>query len=184
MKLAACSILVLLLTATLALAVFAQGGPPLSPRDSVSLALDTNTISINYGRPSMRGRTIMGELVPWAKVWRTGANQATTLRTKFDMTFGGMPVTRGTYTLFTIPAANEWTVIVNKQTGQWGTNYDGRQDLARFKAKVEKLDAPVDTFTIGLRQTGPEAGEMTLSWEKTRVVVPFEKNAKDPAPQS
>jgi hypothetical protein len=176
MKLAACSILVLLLSVTLVPAVFAQGGAVLSPRDSVSLALDTNAISVNYGRPSMRGRTIMGELVPWGKVWRTGANQATTLRTKFDMTFGGVPVTRGTYTLFTIPAANEWTVIVNKQTGQWGTNYDERQDLARFKAKVETLDAPVDTFTIALRQTGPGAGEMILSWEKTRVMVPFEKN--------
>jgi len=140
--------------------------------------MDTNAISINYGRPSMRGRTIMGGLVPWGKVWRTGANEATHVRTNFDMTFGGVPVTRGLYTLWTLPSENGWKVILNKQTGQWGTRYDERQDLARFDAKVETLDAPVDTFTIGLRQTGSTSAEMALSWEKTRVIVPFEKNDK------
>ena len=86
-----------------------------SPRDSVSLTLDTNTISVNYGRPSIRGRKIMGGLVPWNQVWRTGANQATHLKTSFDMTFGGVPVTRGTYTLWTLPSPGGWKVILNKQ---------------------------------------------------------------------
>lgn len=177
MKLAACSLLVLLASASFASVAFAQaGGPILSPRDSVSLTMDTNTVSVNYGRPSMRGRTIMGGLVPWDKVWRMGANEATHLRTNFDMTIGGVPVTRGTYTLFASPSRDEWTVIINKQTGQWGTRYDERQDLARFKVAAKTLDQPVDTFTISLRQTGPTAGEMTLAWEKTRVVIPFEKN--------
>jgi hypothetical protein len=176
MKLAACSLLVLLLSATLPSGAFAQAGPILSPRDSVTLAMDTNTVSVNYGRPSTRGRTIMGDLVPWEKVWRTGANQATHLRTNFDMTFGDVPVTRGTYTLFTIPSRDEWVVILNKQTGQWGTRYDERQDLARFKVEAEALDKPVDTFTVSLRQTGSTAGELALAWERTRVTIPFEKN--------
>src|SRR5450631_2662684 len=80
--------------------VYSQQPIP-SPRDSVFLSLDTNVISVNYGRPSMRGRKIFGGLVPWNEVWRTGANQATHLKTSFDLTFGGVPVTRGTYTLWT-----------------------------------------------------------------------------------
>jgi hypothetical protein len=175
MKLTAVSLLVLLLSVTLVPALHAQAHPILSPRDSVFLTMGTNEISVNYGRPSMRGRVIMGGLVPWGKVWRTGANQATHMKTNFPMTFGSVQVPKGLYTLWTIPSEHGWKIVVNKQTGQWGTNYDARQDLARFDAQVEMLEAPVDTFTIGLRATGPSSGEMTLSWEKTRVVIPFEK---------
>jgi hypothetical protein len=140
--------------------------------------MDTNAISINYGRPSMRGRVIMGGLVPWGIVWRTGANEATHMKTNFPMIFGGVPVPKGLYTLWTLPSPHGWKVIVNKQTGQWGTDYQERQDLARLDAKVETLGAPVDTFTIGLKKTGATSGELTLSWEKTRVIVPFEKNSQ------
>ncbi len=147
-----------------------------SPRDSVSLSLDTCVVGINYGRPSMRGRKIMGQLVPWNQVWRTGANEATHLKTNFDMTFGGVPVTRGTYTLWTLPSQEGWKVILNKQTGQWGTGYTPSLDLARFDARVEHLPAPVDTFTIVLQPRGKTSGVMTLLWENTSVSVPFEKN--------
>ncbi len=155
--------------------IFSQQ-PILSPRDSVFLTLDTNVISVNYGRPSMRGRKIMGGLVPWNKVWRTGANQATHLKTSFDMTFGGVPVTRGRYTLWTIPSGDGWKVILNKQTGQWGTDYDPGLDLARFDAKAEQTAAVVDTFTISLHATGRTSGVMKLTWENTSVAVPFQKN--------
>ncbi len=179
MKLAASSLMLLLLSALLVSDLHAQQTRPIaSPRDSVLLTMGTDSISVNYGRPSMRGRVIMGGLVPWDKVWRTGANQATHLKTNFPMVIGGVPIPKGLYTLWTIPSQNQWKIIINKQTGQWGTNYDPRQDLARFDAKVEVLTAPVDTFTIGLTKTGASAGEMTLSWEKTRVIVPFEKNQK------
>lgn len=150
--------------------------PILSPRDSVSLSLDTNVISINYGRPSMRGRKIMGQLVPWNVVWRTGANQATHLKTSFDMTFGGVPITRGTYTLWTLPSIEGWKVIINKQTHQWGTVYNASQDLARLDATVKKLSEPVDTLTIALSATGKTSGVFTLSWENTQLTVPFKKN--------
>jgi hypothetical protein len=154
----------------------AQQKPVLSPRDSVFLSLDTNVIYVNYGRPSMRGRKIMGELVPWNKVWRTGANLATHLRTNFDLVMGGMPVPRGTYTLWTLPSPKGWKIIINKQTGQWGTNYDERQDLARFEAKVETLPSPVDSFTVALQAGGKTSGILKLMWENTLVSALFEKN--------
>ncbi len=153
----------------------AQSGPPLSPRDSVYLMLDTNLISIHYGRPSMRGRTIMGELVPWNKVWRTGANQATHFKTNYDMIIGGVPLMRGTYTLWTLPSPDGWQIILNKQTGQWGTRYDERQDYARFDAIVERLDSPVDTFTIAFDATSKTSGRLKMMWEKTMVWTRFEK---------
>ena len=150
--------------------------PIKSPRDSVFLSLDTNVISVNYGRPSIRGRKIMGGLVPWNEVWRTGANQATHVKTSFDMTFGGVPVTRGTYTLWTLPSPGGWKVILNKQTGQWGTVYNPSLDLARFDATVEQTSTPVDTFTIALKPTGKISGVMMLMWENTIVSVLFQKN--------
>ncbi len=118
----------------------------------------------------------MDSLVPYGQVWRTGANLATHLRTNFDMTLGGVPVPKGVYTLWTLPGKDGWKIILNKQTGQWGTAYDERQDLARFSANVEHLSAPVDTFTIALVKTGPVSGRLQLAWERTRVWAPFEKS--------
>jgi len=148
---------------------------PLSPRDSVFCLIDTNLISVNYGRPSMRGRKIMGELVPYGVVWRTGANEATHLRTNLDMLLGGVPVPRGTYTLWTLPSPTGWKFILNKQTGQWGTAYDERQDYARFDAIVEHLEAPVETLTIAFDATGKTHGRLKLMWEHTLVWTRFEK---------
>lgn len=165
----------LMLLAAPALLRAQTGQRPLSPRDSVFCLIDTNMISVNYGRPSMRGRTIMGGLVPWNKVWRTGANEATHLKTNFDMMLGGVPVPRGTYTLWTLPSPTGWKFILNKQTGQWGTNYDERQDYARFDAIVEQLDAPVETLTIAFDATGYTHGRLKLMWERTLVWTRFEK---------
>ena len=148
----------------------------LSPRDSVFLSLDTNRVSVNYGRPSMRGRKILGELVPWDTVWRTGANEATHFKTNFDMMLGGVPIPRGTYTLWTLPSPSGWKIIINKQTGQWGTKYDERLDYARFDAHVEHLPALVETLTVALQATGRTSGVMKLMWEQTLVSAPFEKN--------
>lgn len=150
--------------------------PVLSPRDTVMLTLDSNRISVHYGRPSMRGRKIMGGLVPWDRVWRTGANQATHLRTNFDMTLGGVPIPRGTYTLWSIPSPDRWKLIISNQTGQWGTQYDERQDRARINATPATLPTPVDTFLITLEPTGPASGVLRLKWEYTGVSVPFERN--------
>lgn len=150
----------------------------LSPRDSVFLSLDTNKISVNYGRPSIRGRKIMGELVPWNEVWRTGANEATHLKTNFDLVMGGVPVPAGTYTLWTLPSEKGWKFIINKETKQWGTKYDERMDLARFDAKVEHISSPVETLTVALEAKGKTSGILKLTWENTVVSTPFEKNDK------
>ena len=148
---------------------------PLSPRDSVFCAIDTNMISVNYGRPSMRGRKIMGDLVPLNKVWRTGANEATHLKTNFDMTIGGVPLVKGKYTLWTLPSPKGWTIIINKQTGQWGTHYDERLDYARFDATVEQLQAPVETLTVAFDETGKTFGRLKIMCERTLVWTWFEK---------
>jgi hypothetical protein len=167
---------VLCLLAFLGLPSFAQQ-PVLSPRDSAALMFDSGSeISVNYGRPSLRGRTIMGGLLPWGKIWRTGANLATHLRTTFDMRLGGMPVPRGVYTLYSIPGPARWTIIVNNQTGQWGTQYDPRQDRARISVTPQVLPAPVDTFRISLVPAGRSAGILRLAWERTLLVLPFERD--------
>lgn len=158
----------------------AQDRKILSPRDSVVFAVDTNIVSISYSRPSMRGRVIMGDLIPWGRVWRTGANQATHLRTTFDMVLGGMPVPRGTYTVWTIPGKKGWTMILNKQTGQWGTQYDERQDLARFPVAMRHIAAQVDTFSISIERGKGVSGSIVLRWENTRISVPFERRTHLP----
>ncbi len=157
----------------------AQQKPLLSPRDSTIMYLEGKKVMVDYGRPSMRGRKIMGELVPWNKVWRTGANEATTFRIDTSLIIGpGVPLQRGAYTLWTLPSEKEWKLIINKQTGQWGTNYDESQDFARFDLKVEKLDKAVEQFTINLEKTSNTPGIMNLMWENTLLSTPFMINEK------
>src|SRR3989304_5490873 len=127
----------------------AQQKPLLSPRDSTVLYLEGKKLMVDYGRPSMRGRKIMGELVPWNKVWRTGANEATSFRTDTSLIIGpNVPLPKGSYTLWTLPSEKGWKLIINKETGQWGTNYNENQDFAHFDLKVDALDKPVEKFTI------------------------------------
>src|SRR5215831_6865982 len=101
-----------------------------SPPGTTECTIKGKKVTISYSRPSMKGRKIMGELVPYGQVWRTGANEATTLTTETDLNIGGAKVPAGTYTLFTLPFAHTWKMIINKQTGQWGTEYNQDQDLA------------------------------------------------------
>jgi len=151
-----------------------QTKKPLSPRGQASFSFqDGKKIVVDYGRPSMRGRKIMGQLVPYNQVWRTGANEATTFTTDVPLVIGGKQIPAGKYAIFTIPGENEWTVIFNKQTGQWGTKYDQAQDLARITVTPTKLQQPVEQFTISFDQRGPNAGVMKLEWENTSVSVDF-----------
>ena len=143
---------------------------PASPRDTAEMTYAGARIYVDYGRPSVRGRTIMGGLVPYGQVWRTGANAATTLVTPRDIRIGDTPVPAGTYTLYTLPAESGWQLIVNKQTGQWGTEYDQAQDLARIPMRVERTSAPVEQFTINLTAGSPAS--LVMEWENTRVSVP------------
>ena len=146
--------------------------PPASPPGTASVAFaDGKTIAINYSRPSMRGRKIFGDLVPYGQIWRTGANSATSLKTDTDLTIGGTAVPAGSYTLYTIPGETSWKLIVNKQTGQWGTDYDEKQDLARVDMKVAKNATPTEQFTISLDKTGANSATLKLDWANTAASV-------------
>ncbi|HEX6098813.1 MAG TPA: DUF2911 domain-containing protein [Thermoanaerobaculia bacterium] len=157
-------------TLFLATAALAQHGgeakKPLSPATKAEATVKGKKITVDYSAPSKRGRAIMGELVPYGKVWRTGANAATTLTTEADLMIGSLHVPAGKYTLFTIPGEKEWTLIVNKQTGQWGTNYDEKQDLGRVKLTVVPVQKPVETFNIAVGDT------LAFSWDNTKAWVP------------
>jgi hypothetical protein len=159
--------------------------PILSPRDSVQIRFNGKParqngpsetggrIFIDYGRPSMRGRVIMGGLVPYNKWWRTGANEATSFITDMDLRLGDTVVPKGAYTLYTLPSAKEWKLMINRQTGQWGTVYDPSLDLVRLPMKKRTLKAPVEKFTILLERSGPRSGVLRMRWERTEVYVPF-----------
>jgi Protein of unknown function (DUF2911) len=142
--------------------------PPGSPHETVNAIVDGAKVSVEYGRPYMRGRKIIGGLVPYGRVWRTGADQATTLTTDSPLVIGGTAVPAGKVTLYTLPDPKGWKLIINKQTGQWGTEYDQAQDLARVDLTARTLASPVDQFTIKI-----EAGQLKLAWELTELAVPI-----------
>ena len=127
-------------------------------------------VTIEYSRPLAKGREIYGGLVPYDKVWRTGANEATSLKTDTDLVIGDTTVSAGSYTLYTIPSKGSWKLIINKQNGQWGTDYDQSQDLARVDMKVVPWE-PVEQFTISFDKTGADSAKLNLDWEKTRASV-------------
>jgi Protein of unknown function (DUF2911) len=141
---------------------------PLSPPATASVTFaDGKTVTINYSAPSTRNRKIFGGLVPYDQVWRTGANAATTLKTDVDLNIGGTKVPAGSYTLYTIPNVNNWQLIINKQTGQWGTKYDQSQDLARIPMKVTQRPSGLELFTISLDKTFGDSAILKLEWENT-----------------
>jgi hypothetical protein len=149
-----------------------QQKAPLSPAGTATFTFaDGKTITIDYSRPSMRTRKIFGGLVPYGQVWRTGANSATSLKTDVNLTIGGASVPAGSYTLYTIPEEKKWTLIINKQTGQWGTDYDEKQDLARVEMKLSKNASPTEQFTIGFDQTGATSAVLKLDWADTTAKV-------------
>jgi len=132
---------------------------------------DGKTITVNYSSPRMRGRKIFGDLVPFGEVWRAGADEATTFVPSADVIVGGKNVPAGKYTLFTLPAPTKWSLIISKQTGEWGIPYPGEQfDFGRMEMKVSKLSAPLENFTISFDQTGTSC-TMKLDWETTRASI-------------
>ncbi|HLE33443.1 MAG TPA: DUF2911 domain-containing protein [Bacteroidota bacterium] len=165
---------VLLLTLFLAAAGEVEAQQPLlSPRDSTEIVIAGKKVSVNYGRPSMRKRKIMGELVPFNVVWRTGANEATAFVTEADLQIGGVKLPAGSYTLYTLPSQKQWKLIINKQTGQWGTVYDAHLDFARVNLKKKTLKNPVEKFLISFKRNGSAGGIMVLEWENTSLSISF-----------
>jgi hypothetical protein len=153
--------------------LLAQDKPRVSPQDTVNATVGDAKITIVYGRPytkdpkSGEKRKIWGGLIPYGKVWRMGANEATLLTTDKDLTIGGTAVPAGKYSLYLWPEEGGAKLIVNKQTGQWGTKYDESQDLVRIDLKKQAADKPVDQFTIVVDQTGTDR-VLKLMWEETQ----------------
>ena len=147
--------------------VTAQENKPKSPKETVTGSIDGVNVEIVYCRPSARGRKMLGGNEPYGKVWRTGANEATTIKFDKNVTIEGQALPAGTYALFTIPNENEWTFIFNKNIKQWGA-YDyeknKEQDVLKVNVKAGKTSAPVETFTISL-----DKDQVNLQWEGTAV---------------
>jgi hypothetical protein len=146
--------------------------PPLSPPAKASVMVAGASITIDYSAPSMRGRKIFGGLVPYGVVWRTGANAATTLKTSANLKIGSLTVPAGTYTLYSMPGADAWKLIVNKQTGQWGTVYHADQDLGRVDLKVAKNAAPVEKMKIEFGHTQGSMTMLHIAWADLNLSVP------------
>jgi len=171
------SILISLSFVAASLAIAADK-PRVSPHETITADIDGATVTIVYGRPYTKDpktgapRKIWGELVPFGKVWRTGADEATLLTTTQPLEIGGTGVPAGTYSIFTQPEQNgSAKLIVNKQTGQWGTKYDEKQDLVRIDMKKEAVDKPVDQFTMALEKNPAGGGTLKLTWENTQYSV-------------
>lgn len=144
-----------------------------SPRDTAEATVGGARVMVDYGRPSKRGREIYGNLVPTNRVWRTGANAATTLVTAAPLRVGSTTIPAGTYTLYSLWTGSAWNLIVNKQTGQWGTAYDQKQDLARIPMQVKSVSSPVEQFTIAVEPSGQNGGVLSMAWDTKRGELPF-----------
>jgi hypothetical protein len=148
--------------------------PRKSPHESTSITVNGHKITIAYGRPYLRGRKMIGDHEPYGKVWRTGADEATTLNTDADLDINGLKVPKGAYALFTIPKENSWTLIVNKTAKQWGAfSYKDADDLGRTEMTVSKSDSPVEQFTISLTPNGSSGVTLKMAWENTVASVPI-----------
>ena len=150
-----------------------------SPLDSLTFTLAKQTVKICYGRPSSRGRTLIGgQAVPYGKLWRTGANEPTVIFTPVALQIAGIKVAPGKYSIYSVPGEKEWEIIVNRSTSQWGhensyTKEVEAQEVGRGKVPAAKLGAPVETFTISPDPASGETQGLVLTWEKTRVSIPI-----------
>ena len=137
---------------------------PLSPPAKAEVSLPGASITIDYSAPSTRGRAIFGGVVPYDKVWRTGANSATTLKTTGNLKIGDLSVPAGTYTIYSLPTASGWQLIINKQTGQWGTVYNEGQDLGRVPMEKASNASPVETMILDFEKTSGDSTELHIKW--------------------
>lgn len=148
-----------------------------SPLDSASVALEAGTVKVCYGRPQMRGRLVMGDLVPFDQPWRTGANEATSIHMPAAGTIAGVAVEPGWYSLYTIPGPESWEIVVNAERERWGIPISPEvraQDVGSAEVEVAETATPVESLTISLERTAAGAADMAIEWEGTRVRVPVE----------
>jgi hypothetical protein len=146
----------------------------LSVRDTVRATIGAASFTVDYGRPLARGRKLLGDIIPYGNVWRTGANAATQFTTSAPITVGTLKLEPATYTLWTVPRADASVdLIVNKQSGQWGTEYDHARDLGATPMKTEVASPPVEEFTIGIRPTDAHNGALVMEWGPFRWTAPI-----------
>jgi len=177
------SLIIITATMVSALPTLAQR-PRVSPHETITATMDGNNVKIVYGRPNTKDprsgdmRKIWGGLVPWGKVWRTGADEATLLTTEQPIVLGGTTIAAGTYSLFTVPMETGTSkLIINKKTGQWGIPYneanEATNELARIDLKKDTLDKAVDQFTMAIDKNPAGGGVIKMMWETTQFSVPF-----------
>jgi len=169
------SVALLAVTSTALTAQMGGGQPSAalpSPAATATVTIGGGTITIKYNSPQMKGRKIMGDLVPYGKVWRTGANPATTLITTVPLKFGTLLVPAGTHTIYSLPSAGTWQLIINNQTGQWGLTYTESMDLGRIPMQAKPMAAPQEGMSLSFENTTAKSTELHMRWETTdRYVV-------------
>jgi hypothetical protein len=160
----------------LAQSVLAQGQKRASPHETVSLDVNGKKITITYGRPYLKGRQVGGEVAPYGKVWRLGADEATKLTVDTRVKIANkLDLAPGSYALFAIPQADKWTLIVNKVADQWGAfKYDPSQDVGRVELPATPTSSPVEEFTIALTKQSGNTVTLTLAWGKQSVSTTME----------
>ena len=159
--------------AVAALAGIAAGQRYTSPPATASVKIGGKQISVDYYSPSMHGRRIFGALVPYGRVWCPGANVATGLTAEADLRIGNLKLPKGAWSIWAVPGEQEWTLVINKETGQHHLDYDPGQDFGRTKMNVKKISTPVEAFRIDLVSEGENKGRLALVWETTEASIPF-----------
>ena len=149
-----------------------------SPLDSIAVQIGAGTMKLCYSRPAARGRKVIGGLVPFDQPWRLGANEATSIQVPFAAEIAGVRVEPGTYTLYTIPGASKWQIVVNRGVQRWGVPIDNdvrAKDVGAGTVTPESLGAPVETLTLKFAPAAGNTTELVLEWEKTRVRIPIRR---------
>ncbi|MGD1846648.1 MAG: DUF2911 domain-containing protein [Salibacteraceae bacterium] len=168
---------VLLFAATAAVAQIKTPQP--SPGATISQTVGLTDITVVYSRPGMKDRTIFGDLVPYGKIWRTGANKATMIKFDEPVSFNNKEVPAGSYSIFTMPGKEMWTIMINKNTELWGAGeYKESEEVTRFEIKSTTLGDPVETFTIEFSHLTDNSAHLVMKWEKTRVAIPIKVDSE------
>lgn len=149
------------------------GASQLSVRDTTRANIGAATFAVDYGRPLARGRTLLGDVIPYDFVWRTGANAATQFTTSAPITLAGLKLPAGMYTLWTVPHADRVELVVNTQTGHWGTEYSRARDLGRVPLRADALVDPGEKFTIAIAPSDVRHGAMVMTWGTFRWTAPI-----------
>jgi len=154
--------------------------PYVSEPATATVTVGGGTIDLHYNTPHMHGRKIMGGLVPYGQVWRTGANPATTIITSVPLVFGTLLVPAGNHTIYSLPSTDQWQLILNNQTGQWGTEYKPEMDLGRIPMKSKPMSAPQEVMSLSFENTTSGSTELHIRWETTDRYVTITAPAMDP----